>query len=107
MMSSDDDVSAVGCADPALGAGTLLRRDGSMATVVCNTSRSGEIVSTLRCVSGRWRGLTSFNCSTTNSRSSLVHTTTDDLSWTIGHFFPLDTFPYSQSPTYCVRTGFV
>jgi len=95
----DDDVSAVGCPDPSLGAGTLVRRDGDIATVTCNTSRAGggDTLWTVRCIAGTWHGLASFNCSTgSDSRSSLVHTTPTDRSWTVGHFFPIDTFPYSQ-----------
>ena len=67
-------------------------------------------MATLRCVAGRWRGLASFtwrglasfNCSTSDGSSSRIHHAADDdddddaPSWTVGHFFPLDTFPYSQ-----------
>jgi len=98
-------VAAVGCADPVMSTGMLLRRDGNVATVTCNTSGSGgggEVVWTLRCVSGSWHGLTtSFNCSAGGSdgSSSRIRTNADQTSsWTATHFFPLDTFPYSQSP---------
>ena len=102
---ADGDVTAVGCADPVPSAGTLLRRDGNMATLTCNTSRpgggggggGGESVWNVRCVSGAWHGLASFNCSGFDSSTSRIRTAADDQSWTVGHFFPLDTFPYSQS----------
>jgi len=115
-------VAAVGCADPKLVAGTLLRRDDDTATLTCNTTTTTTITSqtggsagraatpavpsvTLRCVAGKWQGLAAFNCSTnaaaadTDGSSSPIHHTaaTDDrqeFSWR--QFFPLDTFPYSQ-----------
>jgi len=104
------DVAAVGCADPSLSAGaTLLRRDGDIATVTCNST--GAVVSdsavwTVRCVSGSWHGLSAVNCSTgSDTSSSRIHTRVtagdgaDQTSWSVGQFFPLDSFPYSQSPT--------
>jgi len=103
----DDDAgdvgTAVGCADPPLSAGTQLRRDGDVATVTCNSTRAGggsDSFWTLRCISGTWHGLVAFNCTSRSDRSSWrIHTTTDERSWSMGQFFPLDTFPYSQSPT--------
>jgi len=99
--AADDDVTAVGCADPVPSAGTLLRREGNIATLTCNTSRpggggGGETVWNVRCVSGTWHGLSSFNCTGSDSSTSRIRTTAGDQSWTVGHFFPLDTFPYSQ-----------
>jgi len=69
--------------------------------VTCNASQSGvgrDVVSTLRCIAGSWHGLASFNCSTADTSSSRIHHTAadNDPSWTVGHFFLLDTFPYSQ-----------
>ena len=103
-------VAAVGCADPKLVAGTLLRRDDDTATLTCNTTTTTTITSqtggsagraatpavpsvTLRCVAGKWQGLAAFNCSTNAAAAD-----TDGSSSSVTHDDrPAVTFPAART----------
>lgn len=85
---------AVGCANPSVSSGMVLRRRGRYAIVRCNITRNFW---RLHCLDSKWDGYLG-NCTTWNPTPDPIKE-----EWNVGKLLHLNSFPFSKYTRPAIR----